>query len=184
MYTFFLILAGINFFFIYKYSFFSGFFNLNDKKTKVPVLGGLFLYANFFIIGIYYFYNPGNPFFSEYFMEFFPDQKQVSSREIFVFFLLKRFFFLMGFYDDKYNLNANYRIIASFFIIILFLLVDQNFIIKSISYSEDIEIRLYSLSIVFTTICIIGLIFAFNMYDGINLQFGFHLLICIYISSI
>ena len=83
----------------------------------------------------------------------------------------------MGFYDDKFELSANYRIIASFFIIVVFLLIDQNFVVKSISYSEDIEIYLYNLSIIFTTICIAGLIFSYNMYDGIDLQFGIYLLI-------
>lgn len=177
MYTFFLILISVNFIYLYRYSFLLRLFNLKDKNTNVPVLGGMYLFLNFFIIGVYYFYDPSNILFGEYFREFYIDQKQVSSREIFVFFLLPTFFFLMGLFDDKFNLNANYRIIISFIIITLFLLIDENFIIKTISYNEEIEIQLFSLSIFFTTICITGFIFALNMYDGINLQIGFHLLI-------
>ena len=177
MYTFILILIGINFFYIYKYSLLSSIFRLNDKNTNVALLGGPFLYVNFFLIVIFFFYDPSNLIFNTYFKEFFSDQKSVSYREIFVFFLLPTLFFFMGLYDDKFNLNAYYRLIASFLIIIIFLMVDENFVIRSIKFSGDIDIRLYGLSIIFTTFCVTGLIFAFNMYDGINLQLGFHLLL-------
>ena len=92
MYIFILILACINFF-IYKYSFLSGYLNFKDKNTNVPVLGGLFIYLNYLIFAIYYFYNPENLFFSEYFKEFFSDQKEASFREIFVFFTSNLIFF-------------------------------------------------------------------------------------------
>ena len=94
MYIFILILACINFFFIYKYSFLSGYLNFKDKNTNVPVLGGLFIYLNYLIFAIYYFYNPENLFFSEYFKEFFSDQKKKLHLEKFLsFFYFQPYFF-------------------------------------------------------------------------------------------
>lgn len=177
MYIFIFTLIFVNFFLLYKYTFLTSFINLNDKKTKVPLLGGIFLYLNFLLIAFFYFYNPDILSLSIYFKDFFPDQKEISYREVIVFFLIPTLFFIMGLYDDKFNLTANYRIILSFFLIIVFLLINENFIIRSLIINRDIEIQLYSLSIIFTTICVIGLIFSLNMYDGINLQFGMYLLI-------
>ena len=177
MYIFFFILILINLILIAKYNFFQKYFLLYDKKTGVPLIGGIYLFINFFIIGIYFFYDPNSLLIGNYFKEFYIDQKSISAREILVFFLLPTLFFLIGLYDDKFNLNANYRLVLSFFIIFIFLLIDNNFVIKSLRYSDDININLYNLSTIFTIICMTGLIFALNMYDGINLQIGFHFLI-------
>tara|TARA_B110000027_G_C16075395_1_gene281094 strand:+ start:139 stop:1143 length:1005 start_codon:yes stop_codon:yes gene_type:complete len=177
MYTIIFILFAVNLFFLTKYGLLSVFFNLNDKKTKVPLLGGPFVYFNFILICIFFIHDSENFFFDNYFKQFFIDQSSISYREILVFFSLPSLFFIIGVYDDKFNIHANYRILVSFFIIFIFLLIDENFIIRSIRLSEDIEFHLYGLSTIFTIICMTGLIFAFNMYDGINLQFGFHLLI-------
>ena len=177
MYTIILILFAANLIFLTKYGLLSRFFNLYDKKTNVPLLGGPFIYFNFVLVYIFFFHNTENFFFDNYFKQFFIDQSSISHREVLVFFFFPSLFFFIGVYDDKFNIHANYRIMASFFIIFIFLLIDENFIIRSIRFSEDIEFHLYGLSIIFTIICMTGLIFAFNMYDGINLQFGFHLLI-------
>ena len=177
MYTFFLVLISINMLFFLRFSSLTKFFNLYDKKTNVAVIGGLFLYFNFFLLATLFLFDQKNIIFDDYFMNFFIDQSSISYREVLFFFLLPTLFFIMGIYDDKYDLNANYRIIASFFIIFVFLLIDENFIIETIRYTDDVELNLYRLSMLFTAICVTGLIFAFNMYDGINLQFGIHLLI-------
>ena len=90
-------------------------------------------------------------------------------------------FFLLGLYDDKYNLSANYRIVISFIFIILFLLIDPKFIIYKLVLSNDYEINLNHLSLFFTAVCVVGLIFSLNMFDGINLQSGlFYIVIFFY----
>ena len=177
MYIFFFILILLNSILIVKYNFFQRYFSLHDKKTGVPLIGGVYLFVNFLIIGIYFFYDPNSILIGSYFKEFYIDQKSISAREIMVFFMLPSLFFFIGLYDDKFNLNANYRLVLSFLIIFIFLLIDNNFIIKSLRYSNEIEINLFNLSTIFTIICVTGLIFALNMYDGINLQIGFHFLI-------
>tara|TARA_B100001093_G_C26795363_1_gene1000848 strand:- start:114 stop:1058 length:945 start_codon:yes stop_codon:yes gene_type:complete len=151
--------------------------NLKDKKTDIALLGGPFLFFNFTLISIFFLIYPENILMGDYFKNFFIDQNSISSRELLFFILLPTLFFFMGIYDDKFNLHANYRLIISFSIIFIFLLIDDNFIIKTIKINDKVQLDLYELSIIFTIICVTGLIFAFNMYDGINLQFGIHLLI-------
>ena len=90
--------------------------------------------------------------------------------------MLPIIFFLIGLFDDKYNLSANY-ISSNFFTIFIFLLIDNNFIIENLRYKNLFNVELYNLAIPFTIICMSGLIFALNMFDGINLQIGLYFLI-------
>ena len=177
MYTFFFILLIVNFFLLLKIERIIEIFNIKDKNSSISVLGGSFLYLNFLLIMIFFLINLDTVLMGDYFKNFFIDQNYISSREVLVFILVPTLFFFMGIYDDKFDLNANYRLVISFLIIFIFLLIDSNFIIKTIRISDKLEIHLLELSIIFTTFCMAGHIFALNMYDGINLQFGFHLLI-------
>ena len=177
MYIFFLILLSINLILVIKFEFFKKFVSINDKKTGVALLGGLYFFINFVIINIYFLIDPNNLIIGNYFKEFEIDQNNLSAREVVVFILLPIIFFLIGLFDDKYNLSANYRLTLSFFTIFIFLLIDKNFIIENLRYKNLFNVELYNLAIPFTIICMSGLIFALNMFDGINLQIGLYFLI-------
>ena len=122
MYTIIFILFTVNLFFLTKYGLLSVFFNLNDKKTKVPLLGGPFVYFNFIMICIFFIHDSENFFFDNYFKQFFIDQSSISYREILVFFLLPSLFFFLGVFDVKFNLKENFKILFSFFFFFFFFL--------------------------------------------------------------
>ena len=91
MYIFFFILILINLILIAKYNFFQKYFLLYDKKTGVPLIGGIYLFINFFIIGIYFFYDP-NSIFGNYFKNFILIKKYIC-KKILVFFCYQLYFF-------------------------------------------------------------------------------------------
>ena len=83
-------------------------------KKLVWLYWGDFIFINFVIINIYFLIDPNNLIIGNYFKEFEIDQNNLSAREVVVFILLPIIFFLIGLFDDKYNLSANYRLTLSF----------------------------------------------------------------------
>lgn len=82
-------------------------------------------------------------------------------------------FFLLGFVDDKANLNPNLKLLIIILILSFFLYLNKYFIIEFLSFSfMDDAIYLGKYSYLFTILCLSLFINAFNMYDGINLQSG------------
>ena len=142
-------------------------YDYGDKKRKfqkkpVPLMGGLLLIYNlitFSIISqfvdfkINYYYNFGN------------------TREYFSFFGGSILFTLVGLYDDKFNISANKKLLINFFLILFLILLDENLIIKQLSFTFfENSIELKNISYFFTILSILLLINALNMFDGINLQ--------------
>tara|TARA_B100001989_G_C24511909_1_gene450920 strand:+ start:352 stop:1371 length:1020 start_codon:yes stop_codon:yes gene_type:complete len=79
-------------------------------------------------------------------------------------------FFFIGILDDKYNLNAYFKLFVSAAIFILISIYFSNFSVKLI-YIETLDKYLSldkELSAVFTTLCILLLLNALNLSDGIN----------------
>jgi UDP-GlcNAc:undecaprenyl-phosphate GlcNAc-1-phosphate transferase len=137
---------------------------LKNHKKKTSAIGGLLFLAN---IVCYFISN-----------NFGIDNNYLSSKEnlsIIIFIIL---FFFIGLYDDKFQIKANTKLLLSFIIIFIFLLINENFIINNLKFSFlNSYIDLKNIKIVFTMLCFILLINAFNMFDGMNLQFGFYILI-------
>jgi len=81
-------------------------------------------------------------------------------------------------YDDKFNLSANKKFIFSSIIIFTFLILDSSLIITELRFSiSDNAIPLHDFGIYFTLFCLLLLINAINMFDGMNLQVGLYFLI-------
>ena len=98
----------INFFLIKNYSFLEKIYNIKDfpdsnrklHKIPTPLLGGLIIYINFFLlflIGLF-------------------DNVLIENKIIFYnffdylfFFLISTLFFLLGVLDDKYHINPNLK---------------------------------------------------------------------------
>ena len=82
-------------------------------------------------------------------------------------------FFLLGFVDDKANLNPNLKLLIIILILSSFLYMNKYFVIEFLRFSFiDETIYLGKYSYLFTILCLSLFINAFNMYDGINLQSG------------
>ena len=83
--------------------------------------------------------------------------------------------FIVGVYDDKFNLKHYYKIFFLISIITFSLFYSNIITIKEIRLSFlDIIIHLDYFSFVFSIFCYLIFINAYNMYDGINLQNGIY----------
>lgn len=143
-------------------------YNLFDKpdfvrkihKSPIPLLGGLFLILNLILI----------IFISKYFFLVF-NYNYFTEYELLVFLCSCLFFYLLGFYDDKYNLSANFKLSMMAIAISLLIFTDKNLLIKNLIFSfSDSSINLGIFSYFITLLCFLLFINAFNMLDGINGQ--------------
>lgn len=78
-------------------------------------------------------------------------------------------FFVLGFIDDKFDLNSYYKILLVIVISLLMIFVDESFLIYKISFEiTNNEFYFGLLKIPVTILCILLLYIAINMSDGIN----------------
>lgn len=88
------------------------------------------------------------------------------------------FFFLLGLFDDKYNIAPITKLVLSIIFLYLVINIDNDLQIKEIRTSFlNSNYLLNDLSIFFTITCILIFINAFNLFDGIDLQSGSYFLI-------
>jgi UDP-GlcNAc:undecaprenyl-phosphate GlcNAc-1-phosphate transferase len=155
-----------------KISYFYNLFDIPDFKRKihrypVPLLGGLFIILNLFLIILI------NKFFFTIFnKDFFQDDYDVL-----VFLISSILFYLMGFFDDKYNLTANSKLLLMTITILTLTFIDDNLLLKKINFSflnTQIDLGLFSYLV--TLLCFLLFINAFNMLDGINGQSASYLI--------
>jgi|688.fasta_scaffold404762_1 UDP-GlcNAc:undecaprenyl-phosphate GlcNAc-1-phosphate transferase len=167
--SFFFIIFFYNLVLYYFYKQISLIYNIFDfpdskrkiHKTKIPLLGGLFIILNLFIIFLLNFF----------YIEIFNNNYFKNIESFFSFFLVAFFIYLLGFFDDKYKLNANSKLIITTIILILAVYVDQDILLKNLNFdSINYNINLFNYSYFFTIFCFLLFINAFNMLDGINGQ--------------
>lgn len=128
-------------------------------KTPVPLVGGIFLIINFIII-----FGLSNILNIQLFNIF-------SFREIVLLFIFSICFFLLGFYDDYYEIGPNIKLFLIFFLILFFLTLNPSLIIHELKFSfSNYSLKLKYFSIFFTILSIMLFINAINMFDGINCQ--------------
>jgi UDP-GlcNAc:undecaprenyl-phosphate GlcNAc-1-phosphate transferase len=139
-------------------------FNIFDKpdknkihKKKISLIGGTFLFLNIFIFLIFFKIN---------FLNYFSHNKEFIS-----FFIIISGFYLVGLYDDKYQLSPLSRIVLMTFILYVSIAINNSLQIYKIDFSFfNNKFYLNDLSIFFTIICILIFTYALNMFDGVNLQ--------------
>ncbi len=129
-------------------------------KKKIPLFGGTLIIYNIFVLTL-----------CKYFLNLNSEVLFLNTRELTSFFGGIILFYFVGIYDDKFNLSAIKKLSLNFFIIIFLILLDDNLVIKELSFSFfENKIQLKNVSYFFTILCILLLINALNMFDGINLQ--------------
>ena len=133
----------------------------NNRKIhieKVPLTGGIIFFLNLIVYFVATFYLD-NLFF------IFND-----NLKNFIFIISVFVLFIIGFFDDKYNFSAKKRLF--FFIVVI--LINLYFIpelhLKHIKISFLSNFYIGNYSIIWTLICFLLFINAFNFFDGINLQ--------------
>ena len=142
-------------------------FDTPDKKrkihkNKVPSIGGVIFILNI----IFYF--------------FLENLLNLSSNNINLEYLILTLFaiFVLGFCDDKFDLNSNLKLILFIIIITTYLFLNKNQLIQELRFSTlSSNIQLDGSSLIFTVLSIVIFINAFNMYDGINGQSGLYTII-------
>ncbi len=84
-------------------------------------------------------------------------------------FFITYFFLILGYLDDRYNINAYIKLLISLVFLFLIINNNDNLIIKFL-YFETFNINLFlgSFSIFFSILCILLLMNALNLSDGIN----------------
>lgn len=135
-------------------------------KNKTPLIGGFLLLANIIFINILYF------FFNDF---YFTDLNKIfgDHNKYFFFLFSSLIIFLIGYLDDKKNLNANLKFFLFILITSLSSHLDNNLLLETIVIkSFNINLNLLKLSFFLTVLCFLLFINAANMYDGINLQSG------------
>ncbi len=147
------------------------FFKLNldnpDNKRKihsvpVPLAGGTILFFNLILYFCLIFFFKGL---------LLNDNIFPNIINTYIFFIIYLGIFLLGFYDDRYNLNANIKFLILTFLILVLLILDRSLIITNIKFSfVNQTFILNYFSIPFTIFCFLVFLNAFNMFDGINLQ--------------
>jgi len=148
-----------------------GIYDYPDKKRKihlkkVPLIGGIVVYINFFLLFISVIFIPD--FFVENLKIFFTKKSNFLNL-----FFISSFIMLLGIYDDKKNLNANLKFIILIICTYILLIINNDLIIDSIFLiSLNFVFFTYDYAIFFTILCFLLFINASNMYDGINLQLG------------
>ena len=77
--------------------------------------------------------------------------------------------FIVGYYDDKYKLSALNKILLISFISIFLCILSKNLIISEFYIlSLDTFFKLENFSVLFTILCVLCLVNALNLADGIN----------------
>ena len=169
---FFLIINLLNLIFIKKLVKIYNIFDYPDnfRKThtsKISVIGGFLIQINWILLSFLVFFNKIE------FKDFI-----ANNRNFFSIFIITFFIFLIGVLDDKKLLKNNLKFFFLFVIILFSLLIDENIILTSITFSWlEREILLLNISVIFTIFCILTFVNAFNFMDGINLLCGLYALI-------
>ena len=150
--------------------------NLDKRKIhlgNIPPIGGIIFYLIFIIyFVINFFFNLGNEFLFT-----FKEQLTILITASFIFFV--------GLLDDKYSLSPLKKSTIFLFVILILLLTNPQLQIYFILFDGmEKAITLDEFKIFFSLFCIFCFINAFNMYDGINLQSGFYLLLFFLVFSI
>ena len=178
MYNYFiLIFLSLIFLLLFKFYYIrlTNLFNLYDipdfkrkiHYKKVSLAGGLLIYFffNFFLLFDIFYLNKINT-----------NLLFANNREFIIFSIFSSIFFLLGIYDDKFNLIADKKLFYYFFITCIFLTANESLLIKNVNFSfVEKNISLGKFSYFFTAFAILLFINSLNMFDGINLQSGLYI---------
>ena len=160
------LITNLLFFIFYK--FISKKMNLFDNpdnfrkihNKKIPNIGGFIFVINALILFIFYSLN----------------QSLININLIFIL-IFSILFFLIGFVDDKKNLNPILKLIISAIVFYFSVFFNKELLLTGVNFTSlDFNIFFGKYSIFVSILCILLLLNALNMFDGINLQSGLYLM--------
>ena len=178
-FIFFSTLILFNLIFIYKYKFIAQVFKLYDipdqkrklHKSPVPLIGGLILlfnlltYIGFEFIFINKVFLPETYYLDNLFLN--------SNKSIASFIFCISLLFLLGYFDDKYDLDPFKKLLVLFLIFYIFFKLDSTLVIDKINLTfVSYSIEISELGFFFSLFVSLLFLNSINMYDGINGQVG------------
>lgn len=136
-------------------------------KKKVALTGGILIFLNLIIIKIYLFFHIENIQYLSVFE---------NNLDFFIFSLGTTLIFLLGFFDDKYQMSANLKFVIMLVISICVIFFGENLLINKIeiTFLNNIFGLSITASILWTMVCFLLFLNALNMFDGINYQVTFY----------
>ena len=167
----------INLFFIFFFSSIERILNCYDHpvarrkihKKKIANFGGFLIILNIIILYVFLYKN-----------------NEISNQDFF-FITGSIIFFLLGYLDDKQDINAYLKFFFQIIFILLLVFFNNDLLINHIYISFlNKKILLGQFSIFFTILCYLLFINAFNMLDGINLSAAIYsllLLVFLYLQK-
>ena len=132
---------------------------LKKHRSPIPLLGGFIFALNLFVI-----------IFFNYQLDLNLIGSKITFQNFFAINFLIISFFLIGFFDDKYKIKPEKKIIFCIFFLIVSLIFNKNLLLNDLNFDSYKKIFLHDLNFFFTIFCIIILVNAINFYDGINGQ--------------
>ena len=175
----------LNLLIIFFFNQISKFVNIFDYPSErkihtspTPILGGLIIYLNL-IIYFFYIIIIDNSLQKLLFLE---NLKMIS-----LFIFTSTTIFLIGIFDDKFDISPHVRLISFILLVSNFLYFDNSSLIEILNFSfNDTSFDLRKTSFIFTLLCFLVFMISLNMYDGTNLQsslFYFYIIIYFLIQN-
>ena len=141
---------------------------------NVPLTGGLIILLNIILVIIFLLIN--NSYLEK--IEIFNNKQ-----DLIIFLSSILIFFLIGFFDDKYEISAYKKFLAMIVFLIPIIILSEDLVLNQIrlSFIDTKYIVPLFISIFWTVLCFLLFINAMNMFDGINYQVGlFSIYLCIF----
>ena len=175
MNNFIIFLVILNFIFLYYFKNISKLYGVYDipNKRKIhqistPLIGGFCFFINLSLLFLFC-------IISSNFILLNLDLVDKNTLSLFNYFFFLAIF-IIGFIDDKKDLNPNIKLSILFLLTYTFLNFNEPFVIKFLNFSFiNVQVSLGRYDILFTTLCLLLFINACNMFDGMNLQTGIYL---------
>ena len=161
----------LNILFVINHDQLANFFKLYDAPdnlrklhtNKIALTGGILIFLNLILVKIYLLLNIDNINFISVFK---------NEIDFFIFAIAVILIFLLGFFDDKFEISANLKFIIMLCISSLVIILSDDLLIKTVKLSflsNNFELS-YPISFMWTMICFMLFLNALNMFDGINYQ--------------
>jgi UDP-GlcNAc:undecaprenyl-phosphate GlcNAc-1-phosphate transferase len=181
---FLIIFASVNLIIYFKLNKIANLINIYDKPDairkfhlkKTPLLGGIIFFFNFLIfltfLNIYY----SNNFYYFLYLEDLP--------QFYLWIIIITILFIISIYDDYIEIENFKKLIFISVLIYFYVNFDQIIQIKQFRFfNKEYNFSINNLSLIFTSLCILSLIIALNMYDGVNTNsIGYFLFVFLYIT--
>ena len=138
----------------------------NKKKTHkydAHVIGGTIIFLNLLLLFVIFIFTQQETVFDPKYFN--------STKSIISFFFISFGIYMLGIYDDKFDLSPNVKLFATSFIFLIAIKIDPTLQIQKINFSfTDKVFYIDEFSSLFTLFCFLIFLNAFNMFDGIDLQ--------------